>query len=93
MTPSSPEPTGAAGHAGHAGPADLVISGCTVLVHDDRGRIGFEQDAAVVVRGGVVDSVTTAAAGASVPAADRIDARGQVALPGLINCQDRKSVV
>lgn len=40
MTPSSPEPTGA---AGHAGPADLVISGCTVLVHDDRGRIGFER--------------------------------------------------
>ncbi|REH20267.1 MULTISPECIES: amidohydrolase [unclassified Streptomyces] len=96
MTPSSPEPTEpteAAGHAGHAGPADLVISGCTVLVHDDRGRIGFEQDAAVVVRGGVVDSVTTAAAGASVPAADRIDARGQVALPGLINCHTHSPMV
>ncbi|WP_245235284.1 hypothetical protein [Streptomyces violaceorubidus] len=53
MTPSS------------AGPADLVVTGCTVLVHDDRERIGFEQDAAVVVRDGVVDSVTTAAAGAA----------------------------
>ena len=81
MTPPSPEP------------ADLVVTGCTVLVHDDRERIGFEQDAAVVVRDGIVDSVTTAAAGAAVPAADRIDARGQVALPGLINCHTHAPMV
>ncbi|CAL9617524.1 amidohydrolase [Streptomyces sp. enrichment culture] len=95
MTPSSAPPPSSAGPAEPAGPpepaaprepADLVITGCTVLVHDDRERIGFEPDAAVVVRDGVVESVTTAAAGAAVPAADRIDARGQVALPGLINC-------
>ncbi|MEW2261464.1 amidohydrolase [Streptomyces sp. NPDC047853] len=75
------------------GPADLVITGCTVLVHDDRERIGFAQDAAVVVRDGLVDSVTTAAAVADLPAADRIDARGQVALPGLINCHTHAPMV
>lgn len=80
MTPPSPEP------------ADLIVTGCTVLVHDDRERIGFEQDRAVVVRDGIVDSVT-AAAGAAVPAADRIDARGQVALPGLINCHTHAPMV
>ncbi|MGW0814832.1 amidohydrolase [Streptomyces viridiviolaceus] len=73
--------------------ADLVITGCTVLVHDDRERIGFEEDAAVVVRGGIVDSVTTAADAEAVPAAERIHARGQVALPGLINCHTHAPMV
>lgn len=81
MTPPSPEP------------ADLVVTGCTVLVHDDRERGGFGQDRAVVVRDGIVDSVTTAAAAAAVPAADRIDARGRVALPGLIDCHTHAPMV
>ncbi|MFF7354686.1 MULTISPECIES: amidohydrolase [Streptomyces] len=67
-------------------PADLLITGCTVLVHDDEERIGFEEDAAVVVRDGVIDAVTTAAAVRRTAAAQRIDARGQVAMPGLVNC-------
>ncbi|MFD8305774.1 amidohydrolase [Streptomyces sp. NPDC059690] len=67
-------------------PADLIITGCTVLVHDDQERIGFEEDAAVVVRDGVVEAVTTAAAVEGTPAGERLDARGQVAMPGLINC-------
>ncbi|MFE0806588.1 amidohydrolase [Streptomyces sp. NPDC058848] len=74
-------------------PADLVVTGCTVLVHDDRERIGFEEDAAVVVRDGVIDSVTTAAAVDGLPAAERIDARGQAALPGLINCHTHAPMV
>ncbi|MFI5856928.1 amidohydrolase [Streptomyces parvulus] len=82
MTPSSP-----------GKPADLVITGCTVLVHDDRERIGFEEDAAIVVRDGVVDAVTTAADVAGLTAAERIDARGQVALPGLINCHTHAPMV
>ncbi|MGW3861134.1 amidohydrolase [Streptomyces sp. NPDC005047] len=82
MTPSS-----------HGKPADLVITGCTVLVHDDRERIGFQEDAAIVVRDGAVDSVTTAAAVAGLAAADRIDARGQVALPGLVNCHTHAPMV
>ncbi|MEU6251649.1 amidohydrolase [Streptomyces sp. NPDC047043] len=78
--------------AGHL-PADLIITGCTVLVHDDQERIGFEEDAAVVVRNGVVESVTTAAAVTDLAAAERIDARGQVAMPGLINCHTHAPMV
>ncbi len=103
MTPS-PAPPAAEGRA------DLVITGCTVLVHDDddQERIGFLEDATIVVRDGVVESVTTAAdaAGhahhadasdsaevAGLAAAERIDARGQVALPGLINCHTHAPMV
>jgi len=74
-------------------PADLIITGCTVLVHDDQERIGFEEDAAVVVRDGLVESLTTAAAVEGTPAAERIDARGQVAMPGLINCHTHAPMV
>jgi len=74
-------------------PADLIITGCTVLVHDDQERIGFEEDAAVVVRDGLVESVTTVSAVAGVPAVERLDARGQVALPGLINCHTHAPMV
>jgi 5-methylthioadenosine/S-adenosylhomocysteine deaminase len=66
--------------------ADLVITGCTALVHDDTERIGFLEDAAIVVRDGVVEAVTASVDTTALPAAERIDARGQVALPGLINC-------
>lgn len=67
-------------------PADLIITGCTVLLHDDQERIGFEEDAAIVVRGGAVETVTTADAVRDRPALERLEARGQVALPGLVNC-------
>ncbi|KUN03916.1 hydrolase [Streptomyces yokosukanensis] len=69
-----------------ASPADLVITGCTVLVHDEDERIGFRPDAAIVVRDRLVESVTTAAQVRDLPAVERIEARGQVAMPGLINC-------
>lgn len=82
MTPPSP-----------GKPADLVITGCTVLVHDERERVGFEEYAAIVVRDGVVDAVTTAADVAGLTAAERIDARGQVALPGLVNCHTHAPMV
>ncbi|MFC9509712.1 amidohydrolase [Streptomyces sp. NPDC057002] len=74
-------------------PADLIISACTVLVHDDRERIGFEDDAAIVVRNGIVEAVTSTAAVADLAAAERLDARGQVALPGLINCHTHAPMV
>jgi 5-methylthioadenosine/S-adenosylhomocysteine deaminase len=74
-------------------PADLIITGCTVLVHDDHERIGFEENAAIVVRGGVVESVTTAGAVRGRPAAERIEATGQVALPGLVNCHTHAPMV
>ncbi|MGW1287016.1 amidohydrolase [Streptomyces sp. NPDC002586] len=69
-----------------AAPADLVITGCTVLVHDEDERIGFRPDAAIVVRDRVIESVTTAAEVRDLAAAERIEAHGQVAMPGLINC-------
>ncbi|MFC8369321.1 amidohydrolase [Streptomyces sp. NPDC057239] len=74
-------------------PADLVITGCAVLTHDDRERIGFAQDSAIVVRGGVVEEVTGAGAVAGRAAGEWIDARGQVALPGLINCHTHAPMV
>lgn len=72
-------------------PADLVITGCTVLVHDDQERIGFEENATIVVRDGVIESVTTGPA--EVEAGQRIDAGGQVALPGLVNCHTHAPMV
>jgi 5-methylthioadenosine/S-adenosylhomocysteine deaminase len=74
-------------------PAELIITGCTVLVHDDQERIGFQEDAAIVVRNGVVESVTTASAVTGTASVERIDARGQVALPGLINCHTHAPMV
>ncbi|MFD5847849.1 amidohydrolase [Streptomyces chartreusis] len=74
-------------------PADLIITGCTVLVHDDQERIGFGEDAAIVVRDGVVESVTSADAVRGRVAVERIDAAGQIALPGLVNCHTHAPMV
>ncbi|MFF4570890.1 amidohydrolase [Streptomyces sp. NPDC001410] len=88
-----------------ASPADLVVTGCTVLVHDEEERIAFREDAAIVVRDGVIEAVTTAAAAADLAAAmrvpprersrawGRIEARGQVAMPGLVNCHTHAPMV
>ncbi|WP_409057101.1 amidohydrolase [Streptomyces sp. SYP-A7185] len=75
------------------GPAELVITGCTALVHDAKGRVGFLDDAALVVRDGRIDAVTTTPAVAGLQAAEHIDARGQAALPGLINCHTHTPMV
>ncbi|MEU5364480.1 amidohydrolase [Streptomyces sp. NPDC005925] len=72
---------------------DLLITGCTVLVHDDEERIGFARDAAVVVRDGVIEAVTSAAATGGLSAVEHIDARGQVAMPGLVNCHTHAPMV
>ncbi|MFH8770669.1 amidohydrolase [Streptomyces sp. NPDC017958] len=76
-----------------ASPADLVVTGCTVLVHDEEERIGFREDAAIVVREGAIEAVTTAAAAADLAAVERIEARGQVAMPGLVNCHTHAPMV
>ncbi|XUL87425.1 amidohydrolase [Streptomyces galilaeus] len=73
--------------------ADLIITRCTVLVHDDQERIGFREDAVIVVRDGLVASVTSAADAEGLAAGERIDARGQVALPGLVNCHTHAPMV
>ncbi|HEX5591430.1 MAG TPA: hypothetical protein VFX65_14150 [Candidatus Limnocylindrales bacterium] len=53
-------------------PADLVITGCTVLIHDAEERITFLEGATVVVRDGVIESVGTGPG--DVQAAEHIDA-------------------
>jgi 5-methylthioadenosine/S-adenosylhomocysteine deaminase len=80
-------------------PADLVIAGATALVHDAHEGIAFLEDATIVVRNGVIESVTAApgpgaGAGEGEPdARERIDARGQIAMPGLINCHTHAPMV
>lgn len=74
-------------------PADLVIEGCIALVHGEQGEIDFVEDAAVVVRGPVIEAVTSARAAAEIPAVERIDGRGQLAMPGLINCHTHSPMV
>ncbi|WP_413756705.1 amidohydrolase [Streptomyces sp. MMBL 11-3] len=96
MTPPEseppPEPASDAGTA-----ADLVITHCTALVHDAGAGhgahegIAFVEDATVVVRDGRIEAVTTERV--EVPAAEHIDARGQVAMPGLINCHTHSPMV
>ncbi|TWF88253.1 5-methylthioadenosine/S-adenosylhomocysteine deaminase [Streptomyces capillispiralis] len=82
MTPSAVE-----------SPAGLIITGCTVLTHDDQEAVGFAHDAAIVVRDGIVTEVTGADAVAGRAADEWIDARGQVALPGLVNCHTHAPMV
>ena len=70
-------------------PADLVISRCTALVHDEHEEVRFVEDATVVVRDGVIETVRagrTDAEPAAVEAVEHIDAQGQLAMPGLVNC-------
>lgn len=73
------------------GPADLVITRCTALVHDEDERIDFLENATIVVRDGVIESVDTEPD--DVPARETIDANGQVAMPGLINCHTHSPMV
>jgi 5-methylthioadenosine/S-adenosylhomocysteine deaminase len=73
------------------GPADLVITSCTALVHDEHEGIAFEENATIRVRDGVIESMT--AGSAEVHAREHIDGRGQVAMPGLINCHTHSPMV
>ncbi|MEV7003150.1 amidohydrolase [Streptomyces sp. NPDC093982] len=74
-------------------PAGLIITRCTVLTHDDHEGIGFAEDAAIVVRDGVVEAVISSAQAEELSATERIDAHGQVALPGLVNCHTHAPMV
>ncbi|MFF6981450.1 amidohydrolase [Streptomyces sp. NPDC008343] len=74
-------------------PAGLIITRCTVLTHDDHEGIGFAEDAAIVVRDGVVEAVISSAQAEGLSATERIDAHGQVALPGLVNCHTHAPMV
>ncbi|HSL76315.1 MAG TPA: amidohydrolase family protein, partial [Candidatus Limnocylindrales bacterium] len=71
--------------------AELIITGCTALVHGPDEGIAFEEDATIVVRDGVIESVGTGLA--AIEAREVIDARGQLAMPGLINCHTHAPMV
>jgi 5-methylthioadenosine/S-adenosylhomocysteine deaminase len=83
--------------------ANLVITGCTALVHGADEAIEFLDDATLVVREGVIESVRAGSAAPDAAAdaagtdmlagAERIDAHGQVAMPGLINCHTHAPMV
>ncbi|WP_330291810.1 amidohydrolase [Streptomyces sp. NBC_00576] len=75
-----------------AAPADLVITGCAALLHPDAGEgIEFAEDASIVVRGGIIEAIGV---DVDIPdAVERIDARGQLAMPGLINCHTHAPMV
>lgn len=88
-----PTPSGTGPRGQGEGPADLVVWGCTALVHGADGVIRFEEDRAVVVRAGVIVDVVSADAAVALPARERLDARGRLAMPGLINCHTHASMV
>ncbi|MFE9395967.1 amidohydrolase [Streptomyces flavidovirens] len=73
--------------------ADLVITGCTALVHSEEGEIGFVENSGIVVRDGVIQSITSAGDVADVPSVERVDASGQLAMPGFINCHTHTPMV
>ncbi|WP_419999806.1 amidohydrolase [Streptomyces boninensis] len=73
--------------------AELVIAGCTALVHDADGEVSFAEDAGIVVRGGSIAEVTTAERAARVAADEVVDGHGCVAMPGLINCHSHTPMV
>ncbi len=73
---------------------DLAITNVTALVHDDEGAVGFLPDATIVVRNGVIVSVSTGSVDpADVEHTRLIDGHGQVAMPGLINCHTHSPMV
>ena len=69
-------------------PADLLISGGTVvtMARDQGSRLGILEDGAVAIRGALILAVgPRAELEARYAPVRRIDARGRIVLPGLIN--------
>ncbi|MBT2498039.1 amidohydrolase [Agromyces sp. ISL-38] len=73
-------------------PADLLITGATVLVHDDAGEVSFADRHRILVHGDTITAVEPDTGPA--PAASLvIDAGGTVAMPGFINCHTHSPMV
>jgi 5-methylthioadenosine/S-adenosylhomocysteine deaminase len=71
-------------------PADLAITNVTALVHDVDGAVQFLAGATILISDGLIGSVSVEAAPDGV---EVIDGRGQVAMPGLINCHSHSPMV
>ncbi|KRE31337.1 amidohydrolase [Agromyces sp. Soil535] len=74
------------------GPADLLITGATVLLHDAAGEIRFADDQRIVVHGDTITAIE-ASDGSTPAAVEVIDARGKLAMPGFINCHTHSPMV
>ena len=72
--------------------ADLAITDVVALVHDADGAVDFLPGATIVMLGGVIASVSTDPVPAGWPGRV-IEGRGQVAMPGLINCHTHSPMV
>lgn len=73
------------------GRVDLAVTDVTALVHQADGSIDFLPHATILVREGKIISVSAGPSG--VEADEVLDGRGQVAMPGLINCHTHSPMV
>ena len=71
----------------------IVIESCTALIHDVDGLVTFLDDATIVIDEGVISAISSGVRRGSMAAAERIDGRGRVAMPGLINCHTHAPMV
>jgi 5-methylthioadenosine/S-adenosylhomocysteine deaminase len=76
-------------------PADLVITNAVVLVHTDAGEVDFAENQTIVVRGGLIESISESRPPSErpIPALETIDASGMLAMPGFINCHTHSPMV
>jgi 5-methylthioadenosine/S-adenosylhomocysteine deaminase len=63
--------------------ADILIHGCGISTMNERG---FIKDGAIAVRDGEIVYVGKSSTAADIKAETQIEAKGNIALPGLINC-------
>jgi len=64
---------------------DLLISNCDVLRYLN-GRYVVEEDRAIGITNGTITAIDPVSQHTATHAAQHIDARGQLAIPGLMNC-------
>ncbi|MGQ9530900.1 MAG: amidohydrolase [Candidatus Bathycorpusculaceae bacterium] len=62
---------------------DILIRGCTILPMNNRNLI---ENGAIAIKDGKIVFVGKASSAADIRAENRINAKGKVAMPGLINC-------
>jgi 5-methylthioadenosine/S-adenosylhomocysteine deaminase len=70
---------------------DLAITNVTALLHDEAGAVRFLPGATILVRDGLI--VSASADRFTGSSTQQVDGRGQVAMPGLINCHSHSPMV
>lgn len=71
---------------------DLILDRVTALLHDETGDIEFRPDQRIRIADGLIEGVEPA--GGPMPdGVEVIEGRGQVAMPGLINCHTHSPMV